>query len=117
MEVRTRHNTATRKARKVGFGPISQLDMVLTQFGFMGFGLLAPEKLGVSGSPEEQEGFIHFWRTVGHLLGIEDRSGISVNACNSSSTWVYKILMAKGNTCYCGLVRVSQWKYNNKWYT
>lgn len=73
MGVRTRHCAAARKARKEGFGPISQLDMVLTQFGFMGFGLLAPEKLGLSGSLEEQEGFIHFWRTVGHLLGIEDR--------------------------------------------
>ena len=101
MEVRTRHCTAARKARKAGFGPISQLDMVLTQFGFMGFGLLVPEKLGLSGSPEEQEGFIHFWRTVGHLLGIEDRSGISVRARNSSTTWVFKLLMTKG---YCGLV-------------
>jgi hypothetical protein len=34
--------------------------MVLTQFGFMGFGLLVPEKLGVSGSPGKQEGFMHF---------------------------------------------------------
>jgi hypothetical protein len=76
MEVRKRHCTAARKARKAGFGPISQLDMVLTQFAFMGFGLLVPEKLGLSGSPEEQEGFIHFWRTVGHLLGIEDRFNI-----------------------------------------
>jgi len=101
MEVRTRHCTAARKARKAGFGPISQLDMVLTQFGFMGFGLLVPEKLGLSVSPEEQEGFIHFWRTVGHLLGIEDRSGISVRARNSSTTWVFKLLMTKG---YCGLV-------------
>ena len=84
MAVRTSHCTAARKASKAGFGPISQLDMVLTQFGFMGFGLLAPEKLGLSGSPEEQEGFIHFWRTVGHLLGIEDRSGISAEAPYSS---------------------------------
>ncbi|KDR07972.1 hypothetical protein L798_02399, partial [Zootermopsis nevadensis] len=74
--VRTRHCSASRKARKAGLGPISQLDMVLTQFGFMGFGLLVPEKLGISGSPEEQEGFVHFWRTVGHLLGIEDRFNI-----------------------------------------
>jgi hypothetical protein len=79
--------------------------MVLTQFGFMGFGLLVPEKLGLNGSSEEQEGFIHFWRTVGHLLGIEDRSGISVRACNSSKPWFFKLLMAKGHTGYCGLVR------------
>ncbi|XP_069681356.1 uncharacterized protein [Periplaneta americana] len=73
MGVRTRHCAAARKARKAGFGPISQLDMVLTQFGFMGFGVLAPEKLGITGTPEEQEGFVHFWRTIGYMLGIEDR--------------------------------------------
>jgi len=86
MEVRTRHCTAARKARKAGFG------------------LLVPEKLGLSGFPEEKEGFIHFWRTVGHLLGIEDRSGISVTARNSSTTWVFKLLMAKGRSGHCGLV-------------
>jgi hypothetical protein len=47
--------------------------MAMTQFGFMGFGLLESEKLGLTGSSEEEEGFVHFWRTVGHLLGIEDR--------------------------------------------
>jgi hypothetical protein len=78
--------------------------MVLTQFGFMGFGLLLPEKLGLSGSPEEQEGFIHFWRTVGHLLGIEDRCGISVRARNPSTTWVFKLLIAEDHAGYCGLV-------------
>jgi len=114
MEVRTRHCAAARKARKAGFGPISQLDMVLTQFGFMGFGVLVPEKLGLTGSPEEQEGFIHFWRTVGHLLGIEDRSGISVRASNSSTTWVSDLLMTNG---YCGLARGPQGKYDNKWHT
>lgn len=74
--VRARHCTAARRARKAGLGPISQLDMVMTQFGFMGFGLLGSEKLGLTGSSEEQEGFVHFWRTVGHLLGIEDRFNI-----------------------------------------
>ena len=73
MSVRLRHCTAARKARKVGLRPISQLDMVLTQFGFMGYGLLAPEMLGLTTSQEDLEGYVHFWRTVGHLLGIEDR--------------------------------------------
>ncbi|PNF39848.1 hypothetical protein B7P43_G02638, partial [Cryptotermes secundus] len=84
LGVRARHCTAARKARKAGLGSISQLDMAMTQFGFMGFGLLASEKLGLIGSPEEQEGFVHFWRTVGHLLGIEDRFNIC--RCNLRET-------------------------------
>jgi hypothetical protein len=54
---------------------MSQLDMLLTQFGFMGFTLLSPEAIGAApATSEDIEGFLHFWRTIGHFLGIEDRS-------------------------------------------
>lgn len=56
-----------------GYGPITQCDMAVTQFGFMGFPLLVQEKLGLHGSEEDLEGFIHFWRVIGHLLGINDQ--------------------------------------------
>ncbi|XP_067001053.1 uncharacterized protein [Anabrus simplex] len=72
-KVRGLHCAAARKASRAGIGTITQRDMALTQFGFMGFGLLAPEKLGIKGSIEDEEGFVHFWRTMGHLLGIEER--------------------------------------------
>jgi len=51
VEVRARHCIAASKARKAGFG------------------LLVPEKLGHSGSAEEQEGFIHFWGNCGSPSG------------------------------------------------
>lgn len=60
-------------ALNAGCGPISQRDMAITQFGFMGFPLLARKKLGLHGSDEDLEGFIHFWRVIGHLLGISDQ--------------------------------------------
>nr|CAD7204895.1 unnamed protein product [Timema douglasi] len=74
LNVHSRHSAATHKAQKAGLGPISQLDMSLTQFGFMGYGLLYPRKLGLTGNEDDFEGFIHFWRTIGHVLGIEERS-------------------------------------------
>ncbi|XP_050704273.1 uncharacterized protein LOC126989698 [Eriocheir sinensis] len=53
---------------------ISQLDMSLTQYSFMGLILAHPEKLGAAGATRrELEGLIHFWRGLGWLLGIEDR--------------------------------------------
>nr|CAD7433525.1 unnamed protein product [Timema monikensis] len=73
LNVHSRHCAATHKAQKAGLGPISQLDMSLTQFGFMGYGLLYPRKLGLAGNEDDFEGFIHFWRTIGHVLGIEER--------------------------------------------
>lgn len=72
MEVRGKHCAASKSACNA-YGPITQQDMALTQFGFMGFALIHAEYLGVQGSEAEIEGFLHFWRTVGHFMGIKDR--------------------------------------------
>lgn len=48
--------------------------MALTQFGFIGFVMTKPHMLGIHNPPQEDlEGFVHLWRVVGHLLGMEDR--------------------------------------------
>lgn len=40
----------------------------------MGYALTHPEFLGLYGAREEDlEAFVHFWRVIGSLLGIEDR--------------------------------------------
>lgn len=45
-----------------------------TQFAFMGLVLLHPEKFGVSrATDKELEGFVHMWRCIGWILGIDDR--------------------------------------------
>lgn len=53
---------------------LNQLDMSGTQFAFMGLVLLHPEKFGISRATErELEGFVHIWRCIGWILGIDDR--------------------------------------------
>lgn len=53
---------------------ITQLDMSITQFAFVGLLATYPEKFGAgSATKEELEGFLHLWRSIGYLLGIEDR--------------------------------------------
>ncbi|KAH1015052.1 hypothetical protein HUJ05_012835 [Dendroctonus ponderosae] len=80
-EVKNLHNSASNRGCKAGLHRISQKDMVLTQFGFMGFQLTREKMLGVhNATPEEWMAFIHVWRVVGHMLGIEDR----FNICNGS---------------------------------
>lgn len=60
---------------------INQAEMSFTLFGFMGLVILYPEKLGIVGVTEEElDGFVHLWRVLGHLLGIEDR----FNMCQGS---------------------------------
>lgn len=56
--------------------------MALTQFGFMGFITLKPHILGVQVSRKNFEAFVHFWRVIGSLIGIEDR----FNLCTDS--WI-----------------------------
>lgn len=52
---------------------VSQLDMSITQFGFVGLMVTYPEKFGAANATKEElEGFVHLWRGIGYLLGIED---------------------------------------------
>lgn len=70
----------SRRSEKNGVGIVSQKDMAITQFAFIGFQLLSPEKLGVKASRQQLEDFSHYWRVLGYLQGIEDR----FNACGET---------------------------------
>lgn len=71
--VRKKHCVAFRRSSEAGLNRVSQLDMALAQFGFMGFTLLGGDYLGVNNNFEELEGLIHFWRVIGSMLGMEDK--------------------------------------------
>lgn len=48
--------------------------MALTQFGFMGFAVCRTKLVGIYGADEKDlEDFIHVWRVIGHVMGIEER--------------------------------------------
>ena len=71
--VHAKHTAANRRGMTKNIGSLSQSSLAITQFGFMGFGLLMPEKLGVVVRDEkDMEGFIHFWRVIGYLLGVDE---------------------------------------------
>ncbi|XP_059472382.1 uncharacterized protein LOC132194845 [Neocloeon triangulifer] len=77
--IRSRHSAAAKRSRKLGL--MSQFDMIVTQFGFIGFAILHPKFFALHREKQEAwEGIAHFWRTVGYLLGIEDR----FNLCTGS---------------------------------
>ncbi|XP_043287965.1 uncharacterized protein [Venturia canescens] len=74
--IRWKHSTDSRRSSKALIGGITHRDMALTQFGFLGYALLAADKLSLTNEPEGREGLNHFWRVVGHVLGISDRMNI-----------------------------------------
>lgn len=87
VEVRNKHNAASKSASKCGLGNITQKAMAITQFGFMGFAATNPRLVGLYDVTEEEwEGFFHVWRVVGYILGIEDR----FNLCSGTPDEIKK---------------------------
>ncbi|CAG9765674.1 unnamed protein product [Ceutorhynchus assimilis] len=92
-EVKKLHNSASKGSCKAGINRISQKDMALTQFGFMGFQLARPYHFSLDHvSNEEWTAFIHLWKVVGHLLGIEDRFNICRDSVEETRAICEKLL-------------------------
>uniref|UniRef100_A0A1Y1MAB2 ER-bound oxygenase mpaB/mpaB'/Rubber oxygenase catalytic domain-containing protein n=2 Tax=Photinus pyralis TaxID=7054 RepID=A0A1Y1MAB2_PHOPY len=73
-KVKMMHCSASRRHCVAGGQRILQRDMGITQFGFMGFAILTPEKVGIhNATREELESFIHLWRVIGYIMGADDK--------------------------------------------
>lgn len=58
---------------------VNQMDMAVAQFGFVGLFVLFPRRFGAHGiSDEDMDAFVHLWRCLGYVLGLEDK----YNFCN-----------------------------------
>lgn len=58
---------------------MNQMDMVITQFGFVGLFILFPHKFGAHGlCDEDMNAFVYLWRCIGYILGTDDM----YNLCN-----------------------------------
>lgn len=56
---------------------LSQYDMTMTQFGFIGVVYMFPRFIGI-GDMKGLDGFLHLWAVIGRLLGIEDRFNLAL---------------------------------------
>lgn len=70
--VRKMHFYANRSANSSNVGIISQKDLALTQYGFMGFTVINKIQTGLQASQQELADYCHFWRVIGHIIGIKD---------------------------------------------
>lgn len=64
---------ATGCRRTGGCPAVSQFDMALTQFAFVGLIIMYPKHVGLYCSRYDLECLVHFWRGIGYMLGVEDR--------------------------------------------
>ena len=65
----------------------SQYDMATVQFAFVAGVVLYPRQFGIDCSVSDQEDYIHFWRGIGYLLGIQD----NFNMCSGTYTETLQI--------------------------
>jgi len=86
--VRAKHKHAARVSIS-----ITQYDMVLTQWAFIGPALLFPRKLGISqSSPEEMSGLVYIMYLVGKYLGIQEDLNICAGGVESAMEYSDLIL-------------------------
>ncbi|XP_046428108.1 uncharacterized protein LOC124183527 isoform X1 [Neodiprion fabricii] len=90
--VRRKHCVASKRASEAGINRISQFDMAVTQFGFIGFTILCGDELGVAVSRKDLEGLIHLWRVIGSMLGIEERFNICTGSVEETKALCARIL-------------------------
>ncbi|KAL5274162.1 hypothetical protein ACFFRR_000746 [Megaselia abdita] len=77
--VRKAHLRSSKQSTRKNTGIISQKDLALTQFGFIGFLSLDAANVGIT-DPKYFEGTVHLWRTIGYMLGMSDE----FNLCTES---------------------------------
>ncbi|XP_017856515.1 PREDICTED: uncharacterized protein LOC108609272 [Drosophila arizonae] len=77
--VRRAHSRSSRACQRRGAGQITQKDLALTQFGFIGFITLGAHRISLK-DDDFLETTSHMWRVLGYLLGIKDE----YNICGSN---------------------------------
>ncbi|XP_054747617.1 uncharacterized protein LOC129253327 [Anastrepha obliqua] len=73
--VRKAHSKSSRACGKLGAGQITQKDLALTQFGFIGYATLGAPRVQLY-DEEYLESTAHMWRVLGYLIGIKDEYNI-----------------------------------------
>lgn len=72
--MRSRHVRAGLASKLKGTGTVSQRDLALTLYGFVGFSMLKPDKFGVRQLSEgDWDAYNYVWRVIGHMIGLEDK--------------------------------------------
>ncbi|XP_077530749.1 uncharacterized protein LOC144142837 isoform X1 [Haemaphysalis longicornis] len=78
---------SSRRCPVTGATYLSQLDMAVTQFAFIGLVVLYPRQLGLFLTDSDLECVLHFWRCVGYKLGMAD----SYNLCSGTYQETFRV--------------------------
>ncbi|XP_030377630.1 uncharacterized protein LOC115626405 [Scaptodrosophila lebanonensis] len=73
--VRNAHSRSSKASARCGAGQITQKDLALTQFGFIGFITVGAHRIQLY-DEDFLEATTHMWRVLGYLLGIKDEYNV-----------------------------------------
>ncbi len=59
--------------------PLNQFDLAMTNLAFSSVVLLGIRAIGIWPTKQEAKSFLHFWRYVGWLMGIDENGLFSLN--------------------------------------
>merc|ERR1719330_537701 len=93
--VRDQHRAAANKAATRENSGITQFDMVVTQWAFVGPTLLFPDKLGISCdySERELEGLVYVMYLVGSQLGIKEEFNLCKGGLSEARAYSREVLV------------------------
>lgn len=75
------HARASKLVRGQNIAPISQTELAVTTFGFMGYALIRPHYFGIRDDcPEDREAFVYFWAVIGHMLGVKEQYNMCLHS-------------------------------------
>ncbi|KAH9369350.1 hypothetical protein HPB48_018786 [Haemaphysalis longicornis] len=89
MHLAISHQLSSRRCPVTGATYLSQLDMAVAQFAFVGLVVLYPRQLGLFVSESDLECVLHFWRCVGYKLGVAD----VYNLCSDSYQETFRVCL------------------------
>jgi len=94
---------------------VSQLDMAVTQYAFVGFIVMFPTVFGIWGTENQKglQGFQHLWAVLGHLLGIEDKFNFCIpnnldDRKKQRECILYKVILPEMR--FCNANTVTLWR-------
>lgn len=78
--VRKMHLNASRQSQMKGIGMISQTEVGLTAYGFMGVALTRPHVVGIRPACDaDRDAFVFFWAVIFFMLGVRDEFNICLH--------------------------------------
>lgn len=97
IPLKQRINPPTNWVNITGKVPMHQQSLALTQYSFVGYVILFPDRLRITAPDHELWAFNHLWAVIGYALGIDDEFNVALQPDIKTARAVYKRIYEEFN--------------------